>query len=684
MALGVVSLLLAGFDLATVDLPSRLAELESSARASFPSLSGEPSIEFSAAWKEDKRFTLSDHNLGLLRNGSVINVLIANSSCGAPDPTVFEVLSESPRVYYYPHFLSEHECDTMIRMGERWIKPSMVTADGGKVDTRVRSSQMTFLPIDQELEPVPLGIKRKAEAATKIRMANFETLQIQRYGEPKNGQHVSSFLSDFSHGAFHVGSPANRICVSCPPSRHNTYLRPGQDFYNPHVDSMYGTDRRIATMIFYLSDPVEGGETVFPWLQKNGTGTPLTNSGVEPQTAIDNSQKLYQQICNGKIADGVKIKPRKGAAVLFYSLEATGALDVQSIHSSCPMKKGVKWISQQWINEMSMQPYFWSTTLAYWPMDTLAKPADEAADGADAQRRHTPDMLHGHNHLYVDEEQGISEERAGKLLTQLQKSVGADGWEVLTLGSTLRMCSDVGSGLLMPLKNSRAFTLSAWVRMTSVPAAEEATVTIVLPASMQRTTGGALAWQLVLSSKGVEGNRALLYGPYRADVYGDDGADGEAAGPEAWSGRPKGLEPALSLQVVDSWQQLSVVVRNREPYHEYEQDDDDEGSSWSFDMKLYSQVFRTGRTDYDRSERTSVPLAMPSPTAGGGGSAGSGGGGGGGGRVCVQKSRGANFAEMFVFSEALEVDQLKHLNMVSNTAKIDREGFKGTGGFRKN
>ena len=46
MALGVVSLLLAGFDLATVDLPSRLAELESSARASFPSLSGEPSIEF--------------------------------------------------------------------------------------------------------------------------------------------------------------------------------------------------------------------------------------------------------------------------------------------------------------------------------------------------------------------------------------------------------------------------------------------------------------------------------------------------------------------------------------------------------------------------------------------------------------------------------------------------------------
>ena len=130
-------------------------------------------------------------------------------------------------------------------------------------------------------------------------------------------------------------------------------------------------------------------------------------------------------------------------------------------------------------------------------------------------------MLHGHNHLYVDEEQGISEERAGKLLTQLQKSVGADGWEVLTLGSTLRMCSDVGSGLLMPLKNSRAFTLSAWVRMTSVPAAEEATVTIVLPASMQRTTGGALAWQLVLSSKGVEGNRALLYGPYRADVYGD-------------------------------------------------------------------------------------------------------------------------------------------------------------------
>jgi hypothetical protein len=77
---------------------------------------------------------VTDQNIGLLQGNTVVKLLVEqNASCAAdgtdgPDPYNFEVLSESPRVFYYPNFLSQQECDTMVKMGKEWVKPSMVTA----------------------------------------------------------------------------------------------------------------------------------------------------------------------------------------------------------------------------------------------------------------------------------------------------------------------------------------------------------------------------------------------------------------------------------------------------------------------------------------------------------------------------------------------------------------------------
>jgi hypothetical protein len=273
-------------------------------------------------------------------------------------------------VYYYPNFLSTHECEELIRLGEEFIKPTQVTAEGGVVNNEVRSSKAHFLSWEQEAGAVPQAIKRKVHAATKIPAENMEALQVQRYGAPR----------DLGGGQIQY------------------------DFYKPHVDSMFGHDRRIATMIFYLSDVVEGGDTVFPWTQAGKSGRPFL--GVDdPQKAIEASVKSYNAVrgvtpllsysplihsshtllsytplmhsshtllsysplilsshsCVGschssvclfvdcwcqackatKAAAGVvKVRPKRGAAVLFYTLLATGELDPLSIHSSCPVGVG--------------------------------------------------------------------------------------------------------------------------------------------------------------------------------------------------------------------------------------------------------------------------------------------------------------------------------------------------------
>lgn len=79
--------------------------------------------------------------------------------------------------------------------------------------------------------------------------------------------------------------------------------------YNPHFDHfderMYGTrfagNNRVATILSYLSDVDEGGETIFPREGMDGE-----DRGFDPK----------------KCDQGFKVKPRKGDAVLFYSVDS--------------------------------------------------------------------------------------------------------------------------------------------------------------------------------------------------------------------------------------------------------------------------------------------------------------------------------------------------------------------------
>ena len=104
----------------------------------------------------------------------------------------FEVLSNKPRIFYFPNFLTDEESDGLIKLGEDFLAAGQV-GDGsanGNEDTSIRSSQVYFLAHEQEDHWVPRSVKRKVHDHTKLSYAHMEALQLQKYRPPRGAKKV--------------------------------------------------------------------------------------------------------------------------------------------------------------------------------------------------------------------------------------------------------------------------------------------------------------------------------------------------------------------------------------------------------------------------------------------------------------------------------------------------------------
>lgn len=213
----------------------------------------------------------------------------------SPTEPWLEQISEEPRAFVYHNFLRPEEADHLIALARPHLaKSKVIVAESGKVeDSKVRTSSGAW--IQRAQDPVVAGIERRISAWTGAPVENAEPMHVLHYGVGEEYQpHVDFFVED-----------------------KNT-INGGQ---------------RVATILLYLNDVPEGGETVFPF----------SKLVPAPEHAAEYSE------CARK---GTAAKARKGDALLFYSVLPNGqSMDVLSTHAGCPVLKGEKYVASVWLRQ---------------------------------------------------------------------------------------------------------------------------------------------------------------------------------------------------------------------------------------------------------------------------------------------------------------------------------------------
>lgn len=186
-----------------------------------------------------------------------------------------------PRVIVFDNVFTGQECDELIRLATVKLSRSTIVdpLTGREEIIQDRSSSGTFFNLNENAFIASLD--QRISCLMNLPIENGEGLQILNY--QVGGEYKPHF--DFF---------------------------PPQDAGSAHHLSMGG--QRVSTLVIYLNEPVQGGETSFPEV-------------------------------------GLSVVPKKGSAVYFEYTNQQGQVDRLSLHAGEPVRSGEKWIATKWMRQ---------------------------------------------------------------------------------------------------------------------------------------------------------------------------------------------------------------------------------------------------------------------------------------------------------------------------------------------
>jgi prolyl 4-hydroxylase len=193
---------------------------------------------------------------------------------------------QSPVAVTLECVLSSEECEQLVLLAQPRLQRSTVVDGRTGADIAVdrRGSEgMFFRPGEN---PFIARLDERLSALMNWPVQNGEGLQVLHYGP--GGQYPPHF--DF-----------------LTPSNHAS------------AQSLARSGQRVSTLIVYLNDVIEGGETVFP-------------------------------------EAGLSVVPRRGNGLYFEYTNSRMQVDPRSAHGGAPVVRGEKWIVTKWMRSAKFIP----------------------------------------------------------------------------------------------------------------------------------------------------------------------------------------------------------------------------------------------------------------------------------------------------------------------------------------
>ena len=223
----------------------------------------------------DGLVTLSRARADAARQLALIGAMQIDAVGDPIDPPVGEAIGSPLPITRFPCFCTAVECAFIADAAAPLFEPAIVLdpRTGAPLRNLVRTSDMAAFPFVDE-SPALHAINRRIAAVSRTLPEQGEPLQVLRY-------------------------------------------QPGQE-YRPHIDALPGADNQcIATMLIYLNDGYEGGQTHF-------------------------------------LHTGFSVEAKAGDAILFQNCR-DGAPDMRMLHAGRPVSRGTKLIASRWIRA---RPFF--------------------------------------------------------------------------------------------------------------------------------------------------------------------------------------------------------------------------------------------------------------------------------------------------------------------------------------